>query len=369
MADSIIYTPEELVERYRRIMLGTNELCSKLMVRGIYRRNDGMEAYEYRYDQLEDESTHTSIDILFKKEQLPLRERLAPNMRITVVGVPYISNNKKSKNLALNLSVTDVQEMVLPTLTPNKLRSMEAVRTKLRNGKKTIPAISDVTDDKYKVCLILPLESVADSDIFSPLNGYEDSCLAIDTRHVNTHDTESVVAALREADEKEYQIIVISRGGGSGLEHLDHPDILEAITQLKTPLVVAIGHVDDKLYIKDMADLTLDVPNHLGRWLYELQCEKSRGEVSDTAQARIMSLENEKKNLQDEVDKTKEELNKLFIEKVNINKQYRELLAEVNELRHTPSIFTAIPVLKHLPPIAQYILLTLAAIGLLSMVM
>lgn len=71
---------------------------------------------------------------------------------------------------------------------------------------------------------------------------------------------------LKKVDKLQYDIIAIVRGGGGGIEKLDDLKVLAAIIELKTPIIGAIGHVEEKLFIKQLVDKCAPTPNGLGQY-------------------------------------------------------------------------------------------------------
>jgi exodeoxyribonuclease VII large subunit len=72
-----------------------------------------------------------------------------------------------------------------------------------------------------------------------------------------------IAAALKDADTKDYDIIVLARGGGS-LEDLfsfNEEVVADTIFQAKTPIVSAIGHEIDWLISDFVADLRAPTPS------------------------------------------------------------------------------------------------------------
>ena len=47
-------------------------------------------------------------------------------------------------------------------------------------------------------------------------------------------------------------------------------NVLTAIVELKTPIICAIGHVEEKLFIKQIVDKVAPTPNGLGQYFSEM---------------------------------------------------------------------------------------------------
>lgn len=71
-----------------------------------------------------------------------------------------------------------------------------------------------------------------------------------------------IVRALTFLDNKDLDLLVITRGGGSkeDLSVFNSPDIVEEVYKLKTPIISAIGHKIDQTLIDLVVDLSLQTP-------------------------------------------------------------------------------------------------------------
>ena len=65
-------------------------------------------------------------------------------------------------------------------------------------------------------------------------------------------------------------MMAVVRGGGIGIERLDHLDVLETLSHLNTPVVAAVGHPEERLTFKEIADKEVATPTALGQYLNEL---------------------------------------------------------------------------------------------------
>jgi exonuclease VII large subunit len=146
--------------------------------------------------------------------------------------------------------------------------------------------------------------------------------------------------------------MALVRGGGGGIEAADDLLVLETITQLKTPLICAIGHVDEKLFIKNIADKVAPTPNGLGSYFSEMvelvaeKRNKSRAvlveEVKKQFKEQLETAEKQNKELQNRftaLTKNQEEATKMHNEQVEAatkqNKELQGQLAFLNKSAET----------------------------------
>jgi exonuclease VII large subunit len=128
--------------------------------------------------------------------------------------------------------------------------------------------------------------------------------------------------------------------------------VLETITKLKTPLICAIGHVEEKLFIKNIADKVAPTPNGLGSYFSEMvemvaeKRNKSRSvlveEVKKQFKEQLETAEKQNKELQTRLTaltKNQEESTKKHNEQVEAatkqNKELQSQLAILNKNAET----------------------------------
>ena len=113
--------------------------------------------------------------------------------------------------------------------------------------------------------------------------------------------------------ESDFDAIALVRGGGGGIEALDEIPVLECVSELETPLICAVGHVDEKLFIKNIADKVAPTPNGLGTYFSNMvetviqKRNKSRAvlveEVKQQYIKQIETAEKQNKALQEQIEK------------------------------------------------------------------
>ena len=74
----------------------------------------------------------------------------------------------------------------------------------------------------------------------------------LDTTFANIAQT---VRTLKEVDGK-YDAVALVRGGGSGLEVFNNNDLLGTIVRMKSAVISAVGHAEEKHNLKLLADLS-----------------------------------------------------------------------------------------------------------------
>jgi exodeoxyribonuclease VII large subunit len=122
-----------------------------------------------------------------------------------------------------------------------------------------------------RIALVASRESAAYGD-FIRILGERWSGLQIDVYHVlvqGTRAPEDIVSALKRAQESAYDVIVMTRGGGSLEELMAFNDerVVRAIHASSIPTLVAIGHERDITLAEEAADVRGSTPTDCARRL------------------------------------------------------------------------------------------------------
>lgn len=170
-------------------------------------------------------------------------------------------------------------------------------------NKKEIPKYPE------KVGLITSKDGAAVIDFISVIN-QKPNDINIFLYPVRVQGLESsnlINKAIYYLDQKNLDVIVITRGGGSNedLSTFNDRDIIEAVFSAKTPVISAIGHKIDLTLLDLVSDLSLQTPTEAGSYI-------------------IDSYSNLEKKLEDKIHKMKQiigseidsfERNLLFVER------------------------------------------------------
>lgn len=89
-----------------------------------------------------------------------------------------------------------------------------------------------------------------------------------------------------------FDVLAFVRSGG-GIENLDDLDVLQTVADLQTPLIAAVGHVEEKLFIKQIAGKKAPTPNGLGHYFSDMVEQVSEKKT----RSRAVLTEQNKKQL------------------------------------------------------------------------
>ena len=342
------YKPSELIGIFNNMLSRQNENAQVVFLRGVYLMNPKQGNWAYCYDTLRDEDSQEELTIVLTHQQ---RADLKNGNLVMVGGV--IGRNVSNKGyIQLTLKVSRIEVVQEQAVDEAEIKRMELRQKKASVGFKNVDSILEqklYTDQRPRVALVFAETSITDSDFNAGINAAK-SAIDFDEYRVNFSNSTQFIERLQNVDENWYDVIAVVRGGGSGIEKLDDLSVLEAIVGLKTPIIAAIGHVEEKLFIKQLVDKAAPTPNGLGQYFSEMvesvseKKSKSRAVLTEQIrkqfQEQIVAGQKQNKELQEKLKvltenqakatKAQEEATKKHQEQVEAaNKQNKQLQAQL----------------------------------------
>ena len=264
----IIYKPSEIIGIFNSILARQSVNAQVVYLRGVYLANPQQGRWAYCYDTLRDEDGQEELTLRLTTQQ---RENLKNGNLVNVGGI--ISRNISNKGyIQIVLNVSRVEIVKEQAVDEAEFKRMEIRQKKSTLGFKNVDAIIEsllYTDSRPQIALIIAQSSITMSDFEAGINASK-SAIDFKEYRVNFSKTTDFINQLKNIDKLNYDVIAIIRGGGEGIEKLDDLDILNTIVGLKTPIISAIGHVDEKLFIKQIVDKVAPTPNGLGQYFSEM---------------------------------------------------------------------------------------------------
>jgi exodeoxyribonuclease VII large subunit len=155
------------------------------------------------------------------------------------------------------------------------------------------------------IALILGESAIVDRDVEASL-GEARSRYRMDKKPVNLTDPSAVAEAIAQAAGGPYHLVALIRGGGDGLQTLDHPEVWEAVASCPKPIVVALGHAANTLWVEALADQSFPTPTALGHFLKQaveaVEREKETAKLTDLlhrAQEEVRAVRAEREQLKE----------------------------------------------------------------------
>lgn len=265
----MLYKPSELIAQFNAILSQQSINAKLVYLRGVYWKNQRQDPrWSSCFDTLRDEDSQEELTLKITQKQ---REGLRDGSLVTVGG--FLSrqvNNKGYIQLLLAVSRIDVvQDQVIDE---DEIRRMELRQKKAQLGFKNVDSLLEqqlYTDTRPRIALIYATVSITDADFEA---GSKAAQAAIDFQEfrVNFASSDALCAALTDLDAKGFSALAIVRGGGGGLEHLDDLKVLETVVGMHTPVIAAVGHVEEKIFLKQVVDKVSPTPTGLGSYFADM---------------------------------------------------------------------------------------------------
>lgn len=321
-----IYKPSELLGMFTAYLSRQDVNSQVIYLRGIYLKNPKHDPrWSYRYDVLRDEDTQTEITLQMTQKQ---SEELKDGNLVTVGGVlgRRVQNNSHIQLMLVVSRIEIVQEQVVDE---DELKRIELRRKKVVLGYKNVDGLLEqklFTDDRPKVALVFATTSITMADFNAGINAAK-SAIDFSEYRVNFSSPNDFATLLKQIDPQGYDAIALVRGGGAKVEAADDLSVLETIVNLKTPIIAAIGHVEEKLFVKQIVDKEAPTPNGLGQYfsdMVEIVSEKK-------TKSRAVLTEQIKKQFKDQLEAGQKQ-NKELQEKLSkLTKAQEEAVKKHNE--------------------------------------
>jgi exodeoxyribonuclease VII large subunit len=334
----LVYSPSSLVGIFANTL--NNEATRKLFsIKGVYVEGKGNAYSGYYYDTLRDESSDAFMTIVVPAF---LRANLKPNKTIQCIG--YLTKKVQSlgARVELQVNITEVVSQAESRYTEDQVRGFELLQKKAEAGYKDVDSLirnKIAIGEPVVITILYGKNAVVDTDIKHQLQGSM-GCYKIHFREVNLSSQQSIIENLQVYSQKS-DIIAIARGGGSGLEIFDKPEVIEAALTLEVPLITAIGHEQDVTLLQKVADKAFITPTALGQYLSDIY-NKTIEQVQDTKAKLVNDISKQfKANYEHQIEtlykqvESLKELNKHSLENtIQVNQKEVGLLqSQVEELK------------------------------------
>lgn len=333
------YRPSEIIAIFNELLARQNTQTGGRLVciRGIYMSRQSDPRWQYVYATLHDEATQDELTIRLTQQQA---QSLTSGNLVEILGT--LSRNITAKGqIQLMLNVSRIEVVQNQVVDEEEQKRIELRQRKAATGFKNVDALLEnllFTDQRPKVALVFATTSITMSDFNAGINAAKAAIDFVEYR-VNFAKANELCSHLQDIDGQRFSVIALVRGGGGGTEHLDDPAVIETVVNLHTPLIAAVGHVEEKIFVKQVADKVAPTPNGLGQYFSEMvetvseKKTKSRAALTEQIkkqfQDQLAAGQKQNKELQERLDKltkTQEESQKQHKEQIEAaNKQNAEL--------------------------------------------
>jgi hypothetical protein len=211
----------------------------------------------------------------------------------------------------------------------DEMKRMEIRREKAQKGFRNVDSILEqllFIDKRPKVALIFATTSITMSDFNAGIQAAK-SAIDFEEHRVNFANSSELCQRLKDIDQAGFDVMALVRGGGGGIESLDDLDVLHTVSNLQTPIIAAVGHVEEKLFIKQIADKEAPTPNGLGQYFSNMVEEVSEKKT----RSRAALTEQIKKQFKEQLEAGQKQNKELQEKLTNLTKNQEEATKKHNE--------------------------------------
>lgn len=312
------YTPVELVGIYRSF-LERGKSNGVIWLRGIYvqRPNQNSQWLAY-YDELRDVDSNTSITLKINRQD---RQKLKPNSLVQIGGLVEL-NPYTNGTIQIVVTVTRYEIIKDQFVTEQDIKRSEIRISKTKRGFKNVDSVLEdklFRDERPKVALVFASTSITMADFNAGVNAAAVKIDFTELRQSFGNGT-ALASFLKQQDALQYDTIALIRGGGSGIEALDDINVLQTVSEMNTPIICAIGHVGEELFLKSIADKVAPTPNGLGQYFSEM-VERVSAKRNNS---RAALVEEVKKQFQKQIEESNKKNKELLTQIEKMTKQQQE---------------------------------------------
>lgn len=297
------YAPSEIFNCYKSKLTTEYYTNSKgqlrIYIQGIFVLGKNQVYQGYCFDYLKDVNSNTYLKI---KIPLSLRNQLKTGSLINVAGILNYDVQNAYSSIQLNFEVTWAETVQTDVVSKDDIRRNELLLMKNNSKSKNVDTILEsilYEDRKPKIGVIIAETAITELDFNRGLNAAAKEKVLFERMRCSFGRPQDLINLLKQQDLKGYDAIALVRGGGSEKDWgaLDNLDVLQTIVQMKTPVISAVGHPDEKAFIKKLADKVVDVPFALGSYFSNMVNEV----IEQRAKSKAALVDEVKKQYEQEL--------------------------------------------------------------------
>ena len=311
------YKPSELMGIFKNFFSHKEINASVLCLQGIYFKSDKVYG-NAAWDQLRDENTSESLTVIVP---VSLRNDLQNGNLISVYGtLDRRVQNNGSIQFLLNVSRIDKVKDI--AVSEDEVKRAECRRRKGELGYKNVDSILEnklFVNQRPKVALIYADTSITNSDFEKGLAAAKSSIDFVESR-ISFANSQALCTLLKSLDSQDYDLIVIIRGGGSGIEKLDDIAVVETLTNLTTAWIYGVGHEKENLFIRNIADKVIPIPFALGTYFRDTV----ENVIQKRNNSRAVLVQEVKKQYEKQIEDSNKKNQELTKQLESLQKQNKE---------------------------------------------
>lgn len=264
--------PMQLISQISESFSKESPLFGKVLyIKGVFKCGNNVLYNTYYYDYLKDENSTAQVKILVPAN---IRQKIKPDSLMIFCGMITKRIDAIKSNIEILFRVDSIVEEVKPqAIDQDDLKRIELRQRKVVAGFKNVDSILEtmlLNNQRPKIALVIAQNAIVMGDFE---NGKRDASVEIDfveDRVVFTR-TDLLCAKLRQFDQQGYNAIALVRGGGIDPKtDVDKPEVIETVVGMKTPVISGVGHKEEIIFLRQVADHWEPNPQGLGQYFADL---------------------------------------------------------------------------------------------------
>ena len=287
-----------------------------IVVEGFFSDNNNKLYGQYYYDEIVSKEKQHKITIQISKE---LKPRLTNGSYYNYQG--YITRGQSLDNnsrLKVFFRVTEILEH------KEKVQFISKTEYDIVQARfeRDFPLIRDILSEKIGqnqkpvLDVITGIQSTSKDDYLRQLPDY--TYYEIRHHKCNLSTKDEILKFISSNNFSETDLLIILRGGGSGLEVFNEIELCKKALELPIPFITGIGHDSDKTLLQRVSDKVFSTPTAVGSYLQSIvNIHKERNKVirakDDEIEKRKKYSENERILLSRQIKSQKKIINTVLI--------------------------------------------------------
>lgn len=288
---TLTYSPAAVLNLFNNA-LTVSQSKKLIQVKGIFQQGKGNLYNGSYYDSIRDEASDAQITVIVPAL---IRNELQPNKTVTVNG--FISKRvvNNASRIDIQFTITDLVAQAQNKYSDEELKRITVQQAKAASGYRDVHTYIKnkiINEQPFRIAVIIGKTGIIDSDIKHQLRE-SIAFYDLNFQRISLSSETEIIQTLTALDNKGYDLIAISRGGGENLDIFNKAAIAEAAIRLNALLLTAIGHKEDNTLLQRIADKAFITPTAFGQYLNETYNET----VAELQQSRARLVDSVKKQL------------------------------------------------------------------------
>lgn len=343
------FTPMQILSKFNEELSKNTDLFNSVIrLSGIYKAGNGTKYQNgYYYDRIVDKNSSSVILNLLVTDEI--RKSLKQDSHVVLSGMfsKRVEGSKGEVSIFFRAD-SIIEELESKVLSDDDLKRISLVQKKNELGVKPIKSILKtklMRNERPQVCLLYAQTSITDQDFEKGVKSASSQIDFFTDKTVSFSNTTALIQKLCYLDKsKQYDVICIVRGGGSGMEKLDDVRLMECIVGLNTPVIAGLGHVGEGYSVKSVVDESAGTPSLLGQYFDNLVKETAlerEGTINNLAQKieakykphleRLATLEKTSKADKEQIEKLLKEKKEDIDNYTKVNKRLIDLQSTMDK--------------------------------------